>query len=470
MTEAYDLAIIGGGSAGLTAAGMAARFGARVALAEKRRLGGDCTWSGCVPSKALLRAARTAQDMRSAGRFGIAPAGAEVDLKAVMTRVKQVVDEVYRHETPDVLRSQGISVFPGQSRFLDAHTLLVGDERLEARHFLIAAGARPIVPPIPGLERVSFLTYEGVWGMAELPRHMVVIGGGPIGCELAQAFRRLGSEVTIIEAGARILPRDEPAASAALSEVLAAEGVRLLPGTAAEGVRQEADGVHVSAGGEDLVTDALLVAVGRQPDLGGLDLERAGVTCTPHGIEVNDHLQTSRSHIYAAGDCTGGPQFTHYAGWQAAVAVRNALFPGAASGLLSTVPWTTFTDPEVAHVGLSGETARERHADAVTCHWPMADVDRARTDGDTRGFLQVVHRKSGHVLGVTIVAARAGEMIHEWVVAMEKGIGVGELAGMIHVYPTYSTAAVQAAADVRMAQLTGGFSGRVLRGLVRLMR
>ncbi len=471
MNESYDLVIIGGGSAGLTAAGFAVQLGARVALVEKHRIGGDCTWTGCVPSKTLLKAAKVAHQMRTADRHGLTPVEPKVDLASVMAHVRAVIAEVYEHESPEALRADGIDVFLGAARFLDPHTLAVGEATLTARHFLIATGAHPFIPPVAGLDGVDYLTYESVWELGVLPRHLLVVGAGPIGCEMAQAFRRLGSQVTLVASRDRVLPRDDPAASRVLGEVFAAEGIALRYNARAERAWQDENGIHLVAGGDELLGDALLVAAGRRPNVDGLDLEKAGVAYSAQGIQVDEHLRTSQRHIYAAGDCIGSHQFTHYAGWQAFMAVRNALLPGASKGVTDLVPWTTFTDPEVAHVGLLEEQAREKFGGAVmTCQWPMEKVDRARAEGDTAGFIKLVHKKDGTLLGATVVAGRAGEMIHEWIVALDRGLKVGDLANAIHVYPTYSTASMQAAAAIRVSQLLSGTSGRVVRGMARLMR
>ena len=470
MNKTYDLAIIGAGSAGLTAAAFAVQLGARVALIERHRPGGDCTWNGCVPSKTLLKTAKVAHQMRTAHLYGLTGIEPEVDLKAVMGRVRSVIADVYRHESPEVLRSDGIDVLLGPARFLDPRTIEVGDDTLSPRKVLLATGARPFIPPVPGLEGVDYLTHETLWDLETLPAHLLVMGAGPIGCEMAQAFRRLGARVTLVEGEERLLPREEPEASRALAEVFRAEGIELQLNAKVERAWQDADGIHLDADGE-IVGDALLVAIGRRPDVDGLNLEDAGVEYTKQGIQVDEHLRTSQSHIYAAGDCTGGYQFTHYAGWQAFMAVRNALLPGQSKGVSQSVPWTTFSDPEVAHVGLTEEQARRSLRDSVmTCEWPMDRVDRARADGNTAGFVKLVHRKDGTLLGATIVAGRAGEMIHEWIIALDRGLKVGDLAGVIHVYPTYSTANMQAAADIRVAQMLSGTSGQVIRGLSRLFR
>jgi pyruvate/2-oxoglutarate dehydrogenase complex dihydrolipoamide dehydrogenase (E3) component len=473
MDNSYDLVIIGGGSAGLTAAEFARRLGRRVALVEKERLGGDCTWTGCVPSKTLLKAARVAHHMRTADRYGLPAVAPQVELKKVMGHVRAVIAGIYEEESPEALRARGIDVVMGPARFLDSHTLSTGEGRLTARTVLIATGARPYIPPITGLDAVDALTYETVWGLETLPEHLLVVGGGPLGCEMAQAFRRLGAAVTLVTDRARLLPRDDPAASQLLSQVFAAEGIDLRFKARAERVWPAGQKIHLVAGGEELVGDSLLLAAGRRPNVAGLGLEKAGVIYDDQGgIRVDDTLRTSQGHIYAAGDCTGGPQFTHYAGWQAFMAARNALLPGSAQGVRDQVPWTTFTDPEVAHAGLTEAEARDKFGDAEVeiCRWPMTQVDRARTEGDGDGFLKVVHRKNGTILGVTAVAGRAGEMIHEWIVALKQGLKVGDLAEAIHIYPTYSIASMEAAAAIRVDHLLSGTSGRILQGLARLMR
>ena len=469
--EDYDLVIIGAGSAGLIAAGFAVQLGRRVALVEKHRIGGDCTWTGCVPSKTLLKAAKVAHEMRHADRYGLGPVNPAVDLKAVMAKVKLVVEQVYRAESPEVLRAQGIDVFLSPAQFLDPHTVDLGDTRLTARRFLIATGARPTVPPLPGLDGVKYLTYETVWDLEELPRHLIVVGAGPIGCELAQAFVRLGAGVTLLEAGPRILPQDEPEAAELIARRLSEDGVDVRLGTLAQRVWQSGEEIHVALDGQELAGDALLLAAGRQPVVAGLGLEKAGVDYSIHGIEVDDRLRTSRRHIYAAGDCVGGYQFTHYAAWQGFMAVRNAFLPGTTKGVLDQVPWATFTDPEVAHVGLTEAQARSRFGEAVmVCHWPLDRVDRALAEGDSDGFVKLVHKGDGTFLGATIAAARAGEMIQEWSLAIDRGLKMGDLASSIHVYPTYATASMQAAAHIRVEQMLGGASGRVIRGLARLAR
>ncbi len=461
----YDLVVIGGGAAGLVAVDLGLDLGLRVALVEKARPGGDCTWTGCVPSKSLLKVARVAQEMRTAGRYGLASAEPTVDLAAVWRYVRQAIAGVYRHETPEVLRERGVAVYLAAPRFLDARTLQVGPEQVRGRVFLLATGAHPFLPPIEGLESVPYRTYETIWDLPTLPRHLIIVGAGPIGCEMAQAFRRLGAEVTLVVSRGRVLPRDDPEAAQVIERVLEREGVRLLLRSRARRAWQDQSGIHLLAGEEEVLGDALLVATGRRPNVQGLGLEQAGVAYDEHGVRVNRYLRTSRRHIYAAGDVTGGPQFTHYAGWQAFQAVRNAFLPGAVPGVKAYVPWTTFTDPEVAHVGLIETQARERYGAGRVCRWPLERVDRAVAEGETEGLVKVVHAPDGTLLGMTIVAPRAGEMIQEGVLALEQKMRVSDLAGLMHVYPTYAVATMQAALTIRIERLFGGLLGRVLRRL-----
>ena len=466
MQESYDLIVIGGGSAGLTAARFGAQLGLRVALAEMERVGGDCTWTGCIPSKSLVRAAKIAYDMRSANRYGLNGVEPVVDLKAVMARGKAVSEGVYQGESPDTLRNEGIDVFFGPARFLDSAMVQVGDAKLSGRKFVIATGARPGSPSIPGMTEVSYLTYETVWELQDLPERLLVIGGGPIGCELGQAFQRLGSKVTLLEAGPRLLSKDEPEAGNLISARLMEEGVDVRLGASIKRVWQQDMIIHAEAGGQESKGDALLLAVGRTPCVDNLGLEQAGVAYTARGIEVDARLRTNRRHIYAAGDCLGGYQFTHYAGWQGFMAVRNAFLPGASKSVLSQVPWSTFTDPEVARVGLSEAQARAEAGDKVcVAIWPLSKVDRALTEGEPQGFLKVVHRKNGAILGATIGAPRAAEMVQEWGLAIDKGLKIGDLANSLHIYPAYTMGNMQAAADIRVKQLLAGISGRLVRAL-----
>ncbi|MBN1262665.1 MAG: FAD-dependent oxidoreductase, partial [Anaerolineae bacterium] len=443
--------------------GFAIETGATVALIEKHRVGGDCTWTGCVPSKSLLKAAKVAHHMRTAGQFGIQPVDPDVDMRSVTGYVQGIVAETYKEETPDVLRERGSDVYLGEAHFLDPHTLQVGDDVIQARDVVIATGAHPFTPPIKGIETVDYLTYETVFQLETLPKRLIVVGGGPIGSEMTQAFQRLGAQVIQVETVGRILSRDDEIASRIMMDVFKKEGVDIRCHTRAQEVWQAEDGIHLRIdNGDEIIGDALLMAVGRRPNVEGLDLEKAGVAYSPKGIEVDRFLRTSQPHIYAAGDCTGSFQFTHYAGWQAAMAARNALLPARAKGVREWVPWTTFTDPEVAHAGLTEAQARETYGDAVaTLTWSMEKVDRARAESDTAGVVHLVH-KGGRVLGVTIVSERAGELIHEWMHVLEGRLKVRDVTTSIHIYPSYSRANVKAGGALLQKVLLTGKIGRVV--------
>lgn len=469
MTETnYDLVIIGAGSGGLTAAGFAAQLGAKVALVEKSRIGGDCTWTGCVPSKALLKAAKVAHEVRSAARYGIGTSPPAADMQKVREYIRAAIQQVYQFESPQELQREGIHVIIGGARFLDANTIAVGEERIRAKTFLVTTGARPAIPPITGLSDVPFLTYEQIFDNDRLPDAMIVVGGGPIGMEMAQAYQRLGSQVTVI--AEHLLPKEEPEVREVMRRVFEREGIRFVWERAAS-VHTDGNHIVVGTGRQEARGRLLLIASGRKPSVDDLDLEKAGVAYSAKGIPVDDQLRTGVKNIYAAGDVVGGHQFTHFAGWQAFQAVRNALLPGSSSGFTELVPWVTFTDPEVAHVGLTEAQAREKFGEAVKlCRWEMNRTDRAVCENDTDGFIKLVAKKDGTILGATIVAGRAGETITEFIFAIKQGMKVMDLAGIIHAYPTYSTAAQQMAADMAIEAMLSGTSGKLIRGLSKIIR
>ena len=470
MPDQFDIAVIGAGSAGLTAARFAARLGKRVALIEANRVGGDCTWTGCVPSKALLHAAKVAHTVRGAGRYGITSKDQHVDFGAVMGHVKGAIGAVFAQESPETLRSEGVEVLEGRAEFQDSRTLAVGQQEVSARRFLICTGAGPFIPPIPGLEDTSYLTYETFWDLAALPDQLVVIGGGPIGCELAQACQRLGSRVTLVEAMDRLLPNDEPEASQAVVQALRRDGIDLRLSSPVESVKPAGDrtGIEVSAGGETIRGDALLVAVGRRAKVDQLGLDRAGIEHGPRGITVDDYLRTNVKHIYAAGDCAGGFQFTHYAGFQGAMAVRNMLLPGRSRARPQHPPWATFTDPVVAHSGFTEEQARRRYGDKVRVSFlPMAQVDRAVTEDATEGFIKIVQRSNGEAIGATIVGQRAAETLQTWTLAGDNGLKMGNVARTMQAYPSLATGNQQLAWEAYLDGLTGGATGRVMRWVAR---
>ena len=465
----YDLVVIGGGSAGIVAARFARRLGLSVALVEKSRIGGDCTWTGCIPSKSLLKAAGVAHQARHAGRYGLPEHSPCIDLAPVMDRITTVIDGIYQAESPEALRAEGIDVFAASGRFQDSRMLEVGGRELTARRFLICTGASPFVPPVPGIESVEYLTYETVWDLDVLPRKLTVVGGGPVGCELAQAFNRLGSPVTLLEAAGCLLLQDEPEASALLARRLAAEGVEVRLESALKSTSKVPGGVRLTlANGGSLETEGLLLALGRRPNVADLGLDAAGVAHDTDGIKVDRNLRTSQRRIYAAGDCIGSYQFTHYAAYQGFMAVANAFLPFNRPALAPQVPWATFTDPEIAHVGLTEAQARQRHATNVAVsRFPMGQVDRAVTDGEPEGFIKLVHRPSGRLLGATIVAPHAGELVHEYGLALDRRLKVADLGRLVHVYPTYSTGTQQLAAEVTIDRLLSGRIGGLVRRLAR---
>lgn len=464
----YDLAIVGAGAGGLTAANFALQLGARVALIEKNRIGGDCTWIGCVPSKALLKAAKIAHDTRRAARFGIHASAPVADMAQVRDYIRQAIQQIYPSHTPEALRAKGIDVIFGLGRFVDPHTLGVGEQRLRAKKILLTTGARPTIPAVGKLESVPFLTYEHVFENDRLPSAMVIIGAGPLGIEIAQAYQRLGAHVTVV--ADRVLPRDEPEASKVIEDVLRREGVTFVRGCA-KFARCEGEWIIITTDADEIRCDLLFVASGRAPVVADLDLEKAGVNYSEKGIPVDNELRTNVRHIYAAGDAVGGYQFSHLAAWQAFYAARNALIPGGSKGLADQVPWVTFTDPEVAHTGLTEERARQRFGDEVIVDkTEMNRIDRAVCDDDRDGFIKVVAKKNGTIIGATVVGSRAGETITEFIIAIEREMKVSDLAGPIHAYPTYSSAVEQLAAKMAVARTLSGFSGGAIRWLSKVTR
>jgi pyruvate/2-oxoglutarate dehydrogenase complex dihydrolipoamide dehydrogenase (E3) component len=468
VSSHYDLVVIGAGSGGLVGARFAAQLGAKVALIEKNRIGGDCTWTGCVPSKALIKAAKVAHEIRTAARYGISTSAPVADMSAVREYVRGAMNAVYEFETPEALAREKVDVIFGTAQFINAATINVGDHMVRSKAFLITTGARPFVPALPGLNAVPFVTYEQIFENDTLPKRMIVLGGGPIGMEMAQAYQRLGSEVTVVTNS--VLPKEDAEVQKLMQSVLEREGVRFIL-EPARSARRHGNAIFIITDTHEVEGELLLVAVGRKPNADELQLEKVGVMYSSKSIEIDDRLRTNVKHIYAAGDVTGSYQFTHYAGWQAFQAVRNALLPGSSSGISDLVPWVTFTDPEVAHIGATEDQARSQHGDGVEVHrWEMGKVDRAVCENDISGFLKIITKPDGAILGATIVGARAGEAILELIVAMKQRMKIGDLAGAIHPYPTYSTAVQHMAADIAVQHLLSGTSGKLVRGLSRAFR
>jgi pyruvate/2-oxoglutarate dehydrogenase complex dihydrolipoamide dehydrogenase (E3) component len=436
----YNLVVIGAGTAGLVTAAGAAGLGAKVALVEKHLMGGDCLNVGCVPSKSLIRASRAAHEVRRAGEFGVQiPPGVRVDFAAVMERMRRLRAGISRNDSVQRYRSLGVDVYIGEGRFVGGDVVEVDGRRLHFARAVITSGARAAVPPMPGLSEVDFLTNENVFWLTELPRRLVVLGAGPIGCELGQAFRRFGSEVTIITQG--FLPKEEAATAEVVQASFGRDQISILSGAKVMSVAHrgadtvvtyERDGQRREA-----IADRILLGAGRAPNVEGLGLEAAGVEYSAHGVKVDDRLQTSNPHIYAAGDVCSRFQFTHAADALARIVIQNALFFGRKKMSALHIPWCTYTDPEVAHVGLNARDAQAAGIDVSTLTIELKDVDRAVLDGACSGFARAVCRKgSDRLVGVTIVAEHAGEMIGEAVLAMNHGIGLGSFANTIHPYPT----------------------------------
>ena len=450
--DVYDLTIIGGGSAGLVLAVAGAKLGKKTALVEKHRIGGDCLWTGCVPSKALLKAAKVANYIRDAEKYGIAATNAMSDWQRVMEYVRStqhVIEE--EHDNPERFREMGVDVIFGNGHFESRDTFVIEDTEndqprtLKSKRFVISTGSRPLAPPIPGLEACDYLDSENVWELEEFPNRLLVIGAGPIGVELGQAFHRLGADVTIAQRSGRILTKEDTDVSEQMLGYLREEGVTIRLNTNIAQVVQRQEGISVTFNdGESERTeqtfDKILIAAGRAPNVEGLALDKIGVQVGKRGIEVNNRLQTNIKNIYAAGDVIGHYLFTHVAAFQAQLLIRNIFFPLSKTINYAVVPWTTFCDPEVARCGLTEAEAREKYVDVDVFTLDQSDVDRAVAEGETHGFSKVIaSRWTGKILGVHLVGANAGEVIHEYVLAMQEGIPLRKLSGMIHVYPTFSS-------------------------------
>jgi pyruvate/2-oxoglutarate dehydrogenase complex dihydrolipoamide dehydrogenase (E3) component len=464
----YDLTIIGAGAGGLIAAGFAVQLGAKVALVENHRIGGDCTWTGCVPSKALLKVAKIAHHVRSSAQYGILAPAPVTDMAKVCDYVDAAIEQIYKPTAPEALQQKGMHVYLGPTRFVDGSTIVTGEQTVRSKHFLIVTGARPSIPGISGLDQVPYLTYEQIFENRRLPQSLVVIGAGPIGAEVSQAYQRLGCQVTLI--GERLLPKEDAEARQSLRTVFEREGIRLLSQRAVS-VRNEGNSILVSTASGEARGEMLFVATGRKPNVTDLELDKAGVQYSTRGIQVDGRLRTTARNIYAAGDVVGAQQFSHYAGWQAFQAVRNILLPGSGAGASDLVPRVTFTDPEVAHVGPTEEQALARMGKEIGVHrFDLSRVDRAVCDNDRVGFIKVLAKPDGTLVACTIVAERAGETINEAVVAIKHGLKLKNLAGAIHAYPTYSTGLQLLATDVSVQTLMSGTSGKIVHWLSALVR
>jgi pyruvate/2-oxoglutarate dehydrogenase complex dihydrolipoamide dehydrogenase (E3) component len=464
-----DICVIGAGSAGLTVAAGAAQLGAATALIEAGKMGGDCLNYGCVPSKALLAAAKAATQHRHAEGFGVDYAPPHIDLARVQAHIKQTIAGIAPHDSVERFEGLGVTVLRSHAEFIDERTIEAGDARISARRFVLATGSSAFVPPIAGLDQVPYLTNETVFERVAEIRDLIVLGGGPIGVELAQAFARLGARVQLVEM-ARLLPRDDSQAVELVRASLLRDGVALHEKSTAAEAQRVGDRIRLAIRNAKVDTQwleggHLLVAVGRKPRVEKLGLERAGIAATAKGIQVDSGLRTTNRRVYAVGDCTGGPAFTHVGGHQAGLVIRSALFRLPARFDSRALPWVTYTDPELAQIGLTEEAARKEHTEIVVTHQPAGDNDRARTERQEEGFLKIVSDRRGRVLGVTIVGPEAGELLAPWCLMMARNLKLSALAGPMLPYPTLSELGKRAAGQFYAAKLFAPFTRRLVHVL-----
>ncbi len=466
-----DICVIGAGSGGLSVAAGAQQMGADTVLIEKHKMGGDCLNFGCVPSKALLAAGHAAQHIRNAGRFGVDAGTPDVDARRVFAHVHGAIAAIEPNDSVERFTGLGVNVIQETGRFIAPKTVEAGDARITARRFVIATGSSPFVPSIPGLDSVDFFTNETIFYTEKLPKHLIVIGGGPIGIELAQAHRHLGCEVTVLELF-NVMPKDDPELVGVVRRQLDADGVVIREGVKIARVEKADNGVAVvleTDGGEEKIEgSSLLVATGRRANVDGLGLEAARVAYSPKGIEVDARLRTSNKKIFAIGDVAGGLQFTHVAGYHAGVVIKNALFRLPANADHSCVPWVTYTSPELAQVGLTEAQAREKHGDDIRIlRWPYHENDRAQAEGETEGMVKAITTKKGVILGCGIAGAQAGELIHTWVLAMSQKIKIGGVATMIAPYPTLGEVSKRAAGSYYTPSLFSEKTRKIVRFLAK---
>jgi len=466
-----DLCVIGAGSGGLSVAAAAAQLGVAVVLVEKHKMGGDCLNYGCVPSKALIAAAKRAQLMRSAAPFGIVPVSPSIDPVALHDHVHGVIAAIAPNDSVERFAGLGVKVIRAGGHFITRDTLLAGDQRIKARRFVIATGSSPLIPAIAGLDKVPYFTNETIFDNREKLDHLVVIGGGPIGLELAQAFLRLGSRVTVIEA-AKALGKDDPEMSEVVLKQIREEGLEIREGALVERVSggTRLIDVHVAEDGRKTVVQGthLLIAAGRTPNVSGLNLEAAAIKYDERGIRVNKGLETSNGRVYAIGDVTGGPQFTHVANYHAGIVIRRALFRLPATVDSSIIPWVTFTDPEFAHVGLAEDMARQQHGRVRIYRWPYHENDRAQAERTTAGLIKVVTDNKGKIKGASIVGEQAGELIQMWSLAVSQGLDIKAMTQWISPYPTLSEVNKRAAFGYYVAAAASPLVRRTVSWLARL--
>jgi len=464
-----DICVIGAGSGGLSVAAAAAAFGVPTVLIEKHKMGGDCLNTGCVPSKALLAAAKRARLIQSAGEFGVTAEGTTIDFAKVRAHVHGVIAAIAPNDSAERFTGLGVRVIQGTATFKDRRTLVVGDTEIRARRFVLATGSTPAVPPIPGLELGPYFTNETIFDLAERPAHLIVIGAGPIGLEMAQAFRRLGSEVTVCEA---LLPlaKDDPECAMIVLDQLEREGVAIRAGVKVARVAHEGGRVSVTleaSGAEETVDGThLLVATGRKATIDGLNLDAAGIRADRSGVVVNKKLKTANRRVYAIGDCAAGQlQFTHAANYHAGLVIRNALFRLPVRVNNDVIPWVTYTEPELAQSGLTEAAARKRDIKIRILRWPYHDNDRAQAERETHGHIKIITKQNGKIIGATIVGSQAGELIATWTLAIAQGLNIRAFTGIVLPYPTLSEIGKRAAIDFFAPSLTRPWVRRIIAWL-----
>ncbi|TAK01243.1 MAG: mercuric reductase [Candidatus Manganitrophaceae bacterium] len=473
MSDPFDIVIIGGGAGGLVVASGAAQLGARVALVEKERgLGGDCLYYGCVPTKTLVHSARMLSLIRRSAEFGLGRmTPSSESFEGVMARMRGMVARIGEHDDPKRFEAMGIQVYFGEGRFVDPHTFEIAGRKIKGRRFVLATGARPSVPPIPGLVEAGFLTNVTALALKRRPETMAILGGGPVGVEFAQIFHRLGVRVTLIEKADRLLPNEDREISEALEAILRKEGIDLLTGAAVQAARREGNQKVLlvqEKEGRRIAAEEILVAAGRSPNVEGLGLDAAGVAYDRQGVKVDATLRTAARHIWACGDLVGPYQFTHMAEYQAGLVVANALFPLIRRKVdYRVVPWVTFTDPEVGRVGLTEQEARERLGALHVYRFPFKQVDRAIIEGEEAGFIKLIADRRLRIVGAHLIGSNAGDLLHEYVLAMKANLKITSLSTTIHVYPTRSQGVKKAADQYYREKLFSGWFPKLARWLIR---
>lgn len=469
-----DFCIIGAGSGGLSFAAGAVQMGASVVLLERKKMGGDCLNYGCVPSKALISAAKIAHKIKLAEEFGWSIDKAKVNFKKVHDHVHSVIDAIAPNDSVERFEKLGVHVILKEGKFIDEETIELDNHLIKAKRFIIATGTSPFIPPIKGLPSIPYHTNETIFDLQELPEHLVVIGGGPIGIEMAQSFSRLGSEVTVLEAFSA-LPKDDPEITSKLKNILNKDGVKIHEHVQISAIEKSKNDILITYKSErgkeeQIIASHVLVATGRRPNIKALDLEKAKINSSPRGIIVNEHLQTSNPKAYAIGDCSGGYQFTHVAGYHAGLAIKNSIFRLRSKVYTQAIPWVTYTDPELAHVGFLESQLKEQNIAYKVLHMGFNENDRAHAERETEGNIKVLVSPKGKIFGTTILGIGAGELIYPWVMAIQNNLNISAIANSIAPYPTLSDLNKRVAGSYYIDKIFSPFMKKIVKGLMWLTR